>query len=593
MLRLSRVGFTSLGLLSLVVLHGCTCAAPGSCVSQDDCTNTATPQCDTQKGVCVACVLDTHCADGFVCLNGACAPGCAPDDPRCGPNQVCAPGVGCVECVVDAQCGPGRVCTNNVCVVGCSPMNPDCPSGLVCNEERGLCVECLTNAQCPNPPLTVCHPQTNTCVQCASNTDCTEPARPVCQPTTNTCVGCLTNGDCPTGVCHMNRCVQCTSDAQCGGTTPRCNQATNTCVACLPGASDNCPTGQRCRPDFTCEQGCKTGADCPSGVCLPDGSCQGCTADTQCAAGKVCQNGTCVGACGPNAPCGSNQTCCNGRCENTQASANHCGACGISCGAGQACCGGQCKPLNTRTDCGSCGNTCAVDQFCDGSGCKTQTFPNFCANQNVVAIRDGVPNDNVATGILASTIQQYCSPSTNIVFGDDDDPALVDQATGAILLGGGWTVVTAGGPFPNLPVRWLERTQRVTKVYFSNNTAGTEFYFRQRLPADAGTPDPIIVTRAQSTCTQPTADGGVNGARNDVFLVELAIDPFSGTLALISYGLCSPGNGTLAGAWYWANHILPNRASFPDSWYIFEWTDANGNGQPDAQDTWTQLASGR
>ncbi len=593
MLRTTLWVFLAAAVLSL---SGCTCAAPGSCTTQQDCVDPSAPKCDEQLGVCVACVLDAHCEPGFVCLNGGCAAGCSPTEDRCGPNQVCAPGVGCVECAVDAQCGVGQVCTNNVCAAGCSAMNPTCPPGLVCNTVAGVCVECLDNTQCPGAPLTVCNPATSTCVQCASNTDCTDPSRPICQPTTNTCVGCLVNGDCPSGVCHQNQCVQCTSDAQCGGLTPRCDQGTNRCVACLPGATDNCPTGQYCRPDNTCEQGCKTGADCPSGVCLPDRSCQGCTADAQCAAGKVCQNGTCVGSCGAGTQCATGQTCCpSGRCENLVASANNCGACGITCGAGQACCNSQCKALTTRTDCGGCGVVCGVDQFCDGTSCKTQTFPNFCANQNVVAIRDGIPLDNAATVVLASTIQQYCSASTQLTFADDTDPTVVDQATGALLLGGGYTVVTAGGPFPNLPVKWLERTQKVTKVYFASNLQGSEFYFKQRLAADAGVPDPTLVTRAQSACSQAQGDGGTLGAHQDVFLLELATDPASGTLALIGYGLCSPGNGTQAAAWYWANVMLPNRASYPDSWYLYEWTDSNRDGQPSAPgtDTWTMLHSGR
>lgn len=575
------------------VLSGCACnTTANSCATERDCQNPMLAKCDPDQGLCVACVLDEHCGDGFVCLNGACEPGCQGEHDRC-PQGVCKPGVGCVACAVDSHCGPGMVCTNNTCVPGCSAQNPACPSGLVCDSTRGQCVECLNGAQCPNAPLNVCNPATGTCVQCAGNADCHDPTRPVCDPASNTCVGCLSNTDCPNGVCNNQRCVQCLSDAQCRGTTPRCNPTTNACVACLPGATDNCPTGQYCRPDFRCEQGCKSGADCPSGVCLPNHSCQACTADQQCAAGHICQNGTCMGACSATSPCGANQTCCNGRCESLAADRNNCGACGRTCGANQACCANDCKSTTTLTDCGACGVTCGVDQFCDGAGCQNKVFPNFCANRNVLAIRDGVPLDNVATAVLASTITQYCSATTTLTYGDDNDPAFVDQDGGALLAGGGTTVVTAGGPFPNLPVKWLERTKKVTRVYFSSNTSGTEFYFRRRLAPDAGTADPIVVTRLQSACATLLADGGTAGAQNDVFLVELAIDPASGTLALISYGLCSPGNGTAASAWYWANVMLPNRMAYTDSWYIYEWTDTNGNGQPDIADTFTRLASGQ
>lgn len=573
-------------------LAGCNCNPGVSCSTETDCTNPAAAKCDTTNNLCVACIIDEHCAEGFICANGACEAGCRTDTDRCA-TGVCKAGAGCVACVTDTQCGAGQVCNaSNQCVPGCSAANPTCPSGLVCDATRGQCVECINGTQCPNAPLTICDPTTHSCVQCATSADCTDHGRPVCDPANHTCVGCLSNADCPNnGVCTMNRCVQCLSDAQCGGTTPRCNVATNACVACLPGATDNCPTNQYCRPDFRCEQGCKTGTDCPSGVCLPNHSCQACTNDMQCAAGNVCQNGTCIGACSATTPCGANQTCCSGRCESLAVDANNCGACGRSCGTNQACCNSTCKSTVATTDCGACGVTCTVDQFCDGVSCKDKSFPNFCANRNVVAIRDGIPLDNAATGVLASTITQYCSANTMLTFGDDNDPALVDQDAGTLLLGGGYTVVTAGGPFPNLPVKWLERTKKVTKVYFSNNTPGTEFYFKKRLAADAGMVDPILVTKLQSSCTtQP--DGGVGGASNDVFLVELAIDPSSGTLALVTYGLCSPGNGTQAAAWYWANVMLPNRNTYSDSWYIYEWTDTNGNTTPDITDTFTRLSSG-
>jgi hypothetical protein len=66
----------------------------------------------------------------------------------------------------------------------------------------------------------------------------------------------------------------------------------------------------------------------------------------------------------------------------------------------------------------------------------------------------------------------------------------------------------------------------------------------------------------------------------------------SGTLSLIGYGACSGGHGTLAAAWFYANVILPNSASYPDSWYVFDWVDSNNDGAPSGGDTFTPLAQG-
>jgi hypothetical protein len=577
-------------------------------------------------GACVDCLLDGQCSAGQICFSNSCVTGCSPTNTNCPDGQVCDVTTGvcgecasntdchdpthpqcnaatrtCVECTADTQCAPGSMCTNNTCVVGCSAAGANCPSGLTCNVDAGACVECTSNTQCPNAPLTVCDPSTNNCVQCAGSNDCSG-ATPVCNPSTHTCVACTGNTDCASGVCVNNTCVQCGSDNDCSGTTAHCDVGTHTCVECVPGAHQ-CPTGEYCRADFTCEQGCETGTDCASGVCLPNHSCQGCTGDAECAQGQVCNNGTCAGACGSGNLCGSGELCCNGHCEAAQNDENNCGGCGIACNGGQNCCTGTCRNNTSPTNCGGCGIVCSTDQFCDGTMCKDKTFPNFCANRNVLAIRDGITADNAATGVLVSTVQQYCATSTRIYTGDDDNPAIIElNPDGGSLLpdagpsgrifngsalfdgGGAYTLVTAGGPFPNRPVNYLERGRKLTKVYYSNNTAGTELYFKQRL-TDGGV-DPILQTRVQSSCS--ATDGG-GGTRRDTFVVELAVDPSTSSLALISYGLCSPGTGTYAGAWFWANQILPNLTNYTGSWYIVEWFDANGDETANAGDTFTVL----
>lgn len=608
-------------------VFGCDCApAVARCQSTQECVAPGQPYCDTQTATCVECQQDEQCGAGFVCNGSACEAGCRDERGRCELGQVCNPGAGCVECVTDAQCGPGRLCQANVCVPGCSAQHPTCPSGLMCDAALGRCVQCTTNAQCTTPGLPVCNPATNTCVTCIGNGDCTTAGAPVCNLATNSCVNCVVDAECPRGQrcqrnvctpgcgpnqpCPMNQvcstagqCVQCTSDSQCGGATPKCDLASNRCVQCLPGPNDVCPMGDYCRPDFTCERGCKTGTDCPSGVCLPNRSCATCTQDAQCAAGNICSNGTCTPACSATNPCGSGRDCCNGRCVDGQNDPANCGACGKACGAQDACCQGACKALNSTADCGACGVTCGAgssccnsactatnsltncggcgivcgaDQFCDGTVCRNQTFPEFCANRNVYAVFDGRPLDDAATNVLASTIRSNCSTQTTIQYGPQTNASWVDQTNGALLMGGGSTVVTAGGPFPNRPVQWLERTRQVTKVVFASNAVDT-FYFRRR--SDGAN----LVTFPQASCSP----------NRDVFIVQLTTDPTSGTLALISYGLCSGGYGTQTGAWYWANVMLPNRMSYPDSWYIYEWLDTDLNAMPGMADSFVLRASGR
>ncbi|MBV8761338.1 MAG: hypothetical protein JO257_28835 [Deltaproteobacteria bacterium] len=244
------------------------------------------------------------------------------------------------------------------------------------------------------------------------------------------------------------------------------------------------------------------------------------------------------------------------------------------CSTGQACCGNTCKPLDTLSDCGSCGNSCGSGEFCTGTACEAPTYPNFCDNKTVYVIHDGITADNHAADVMASTIAANCPPDVMIHTADQTDPTLVDQTTGQPLGGGGVTYVLGGGPFPNKPLKWLERTNDITKIYF-DAPDGVNFYWRDR----TGT----------SVAQMPGAQCSVH---RDQFITELVTDPMSGTLSLIGYGACSGGHGTLAAAWYYANVILPNRMTYPDSWYVYDWTDTDNDGAPSAGDTFTALAHG-
>ena len=276
-------------------------------------------------------------------------------------------------------------------------------------------------------------------------------------------------------------------------------------------------------------------------------------------------------------PCDQNNDTCPSGTYCTPAGV--CGGVGCKqdseCGPGQGCCDHQCTPLGTLTDCGACGDACAAGDFCDGTQCDAPVYPNFCANSTVYVIHDGIAADNTAADEMASTITANCPATVMVHTANQTDPTLVDQTTGEPLGGAGVTYVLGGGPFPDLPLKWLERTEQVTKIYF-DAPDGVSYYWRDRATGTA------VATMPGSACS----------AHADQFITELVTDPNNSTLSLIGYGACSGGKGTLAAAWYYANVLLPDRASYPDSWYIFSWTDSDNDGVPSAGDTFTILAHG-
>jgi hypothetical protein len=234
-----------------------------------------------------------------------------------------------------------------------------------------------------------------------------------------------------------------------------------------------------------------------------------------------------------------------------------------------------CTDTTTLQNCGRCGNACATGDFCDGTQCQTPTFPSFCANKSVYVIYDEITPDDSAADVMASTITANCPATVMVHSAKQTDPTLVDQTTGQPLAGGGVTYVLGGGPFPNMPLRWLERTNQTTKVYF-DAPDGVNYYWKLRAT------DAQVATMPGNQCS----------THADQFVTELVTDPMSGTLSLIGYGACSGGKGTLAAAWYYANVLLPNKANYPDSWYVFGWQDTNNDAQPNTGDTFTVLAHG-
>lgn len=281
------------------------------------------------------------------------AVGCIPD------TQVTPPTNIVNSCTDSDQCAKGEVCSSGVCIIGDCMVRDDCPRPLdqLCNELN----KCIPD---PASPIgNECPGGTNDCEMgefcsagtcysvadakvCRRQSDCSGGQR--CDPINGFCVddrgGCnraneypelacaegdlcdAVTGHCnsPTGIpctadtqvedcgeslfCINNRCVQCTSNENCGvdnniccdGTGTQCNLATGRCVSAFLCSVDEDCTGCRTRPGLgetrycSDHSACDDDGDCSSmsgrrcasgtGECVqPE-----CTSDSQCDGDYAC-----------------------------------------------------------------------------------------------------------------------------------------------------------------------------------------------------------------------------------------------------------------------------------------------------------------
>ena len=204
-----------------------------ACVTTVDCISTpATPVCDPQSHLCVACLVDytptvppplscptpalPACQRSGVLL-GQCTECSGSNSTRCSTTDkpVCNLVKGDCGCVSDGDCGTktGRICDvtkppAGACVPGCRVVGgvDSCPVGQSCSAQDGGTGTCVTTT-------------------CQKDQDCTPPA-PKCDL-----------GTVP------GHCVQCIVDTDCSGglvcdTSP--GPGHGQCVECAPGKTGNC-----------------------------------------------------------------------------------------------------------------------------------------------------------------------------------------------------------------------------------------------------------------------------------------------------------------------------------------------------------------
>ncbi|MBM4320439.1 MAG: hypothetical protein FJ125_10880 [Deltaproteobacteria bacterium] len=165
------------------------------------------PYCSPENGACTECLSSSDCGQGYTCgdrskLCIAAGPAC-PAEPgiTCSdPNPFCYEGV-CVQCLSNNDCpGQGSVCYHFSCFgddfcqrINCPPDTTVCDADARACVEKGTCMrdeDCSGRRRC-DVPHGVCYNADATCV-----TDAECPLTLTCDHERRLCRGCTGNGDC-------------------------------------------------------------------------------------------------------------------------------------------------------------------------------------------------------------------------------------------------------------------------------------------------------------------------------------------------------------------------------------------------------------
>jgi hypothetical protein len=319
----------------------------------------------------------TSCLSFFVGTT-ACSGKKAPTGPPtctktsdCPTGEVCHANL-CVSLPCGGRCSSDQVCLNNACHsatgLDCSTDPNRCPANTYACTNGKCRRSCTTDSDCPQPLL--CNVDLFLCAECNSDRECMmrtggDPTKVVCDTSIGACVGCLTNSTCYSGGRP--------DDMYCDTTTQTCQSGCQTIADCPTGTkscqgASNGVAGQciECSADTDCVNGAVPHCDVPTNLCVQ------CLRNDQCASNQCDTKGHRCVDCVQDLACGRGQVCdqstfkctpgCSGGSGDSQCPPDD-AVCDASKGTF-----GQCVICLTDGDCGR-------DQLCDTGGSQPACIP--------------------------------------------------------------------------------------------------------------------------------------------------------------------------------------------------------------------------
>lgn len=344
--------------IKITVPEGCE----GECIyAVVKCKDLKCSDCpDSERIKICPCTTSADCEDCHECKNNLCVSKC-PEGKLCKNDK-------CVDCDETKPCPCNQVCVSGDC---------QCPPNKPFKNDKGCCVSCLTDANCP--ACTECTPDGCKPIECPEG---------VCDPETKGCVECLNTGDCSgeNECCVGKKCDCCIGFVR--------NLVTGKCEP-----KDECSIDKDCGPCEICVDGkcvplvCPEGYVCVEGVCKPICDCAEPTCDRQGACIRlnenVCYCNKCEGSCSDSTQCGEGCYCKDNKCVPNPCANTPCNN-GQDCAEGCGCKDNTCVPCDsldcTTDECAKTlgckcdkGNTCVDDPDpCSNYSCDETEGPAAC-----------------------------------------------------------------------------------------------------------------------------------------------------------------------------------------------------------------------